>query len=70
MPDFEALEIAFPASSDEQERLIEGIQKARLGQRCAADALREEFNRFSDRIDGRGDEELPEIPEDDNSDET
>ncbi|MGO9017106.1 MAG: hypothetical protein ACLQVJ_02030 [Syntrophobacteraceae bacterium] len=59
--DFEALEIAFPESRDEQERLIEGIQQARLGQRTAADTLRHEFNRLSDLIDGRGDEELPDI---------
>lgn len=63
-PDFEALEIAFPSSVDEQTRLIDGIQSARVGQRTAATRLRQEFNRFSDVIDGRGDEELPEIPED------
>jgi type I restriction enzyme M protein len=66
-PDFEALEIAFPQSRDEQERLIAGIQEARLGQRAATDTLRHEFNRLSDLIDGRGDEELPDIPEDDDS---
>ena len=38
-------------------------------QKNAADALRHEFNGFSDLIDGRGDEELPEIPEDDEPDE-
>jgi hypothetical protein len=31
--------------------------------------LRHEFNAFSDLIDGRGDEELPDIPEDDDSEE-
>jgi len=38
-----------------------------VGQRAAAEALRHEFNAFSDLIDGRGDEELPEIPDDDDS---
>ena len=51
--------------ADEQERRIERIQQARIGQRTAAETLRHEFNQFSDLIDGRGDEELPDIPEDD-----
>ena len=68
-PDFEALEIVFPQSRREQERLVQGIQRARAGQRTAADTLRHEFNAFSDLIDGRGDEELPDIPEDDDSEE-
>lgn len=38
-PDFEALEITFPESRDEQGRLIEGIQQARRGQRTATDTL-------------------------------
>lgn len=65
VPDFEALEIVFPESRRQQEQLIEGIQQARQQQRGAADTLHREFNSFSDLIDGRGDEELPEIPEDD-----
>jgi len=69
VPDFEALEIVFPESLDEQERLIQGIQQGRQRQRAAAEVLRHEFNSFSDLIDGRGDEELPEIPEDEDEDE-
>jgi hypothetical protein len=38
-----------------------------VGERAAAEALRHEFNAFSDLIDGRGDEELPDIPDDDDS---
>ena len=60
--DFEDLEIAFPESRDEQDRLVQGILRARQSQRASADDLRREFNYFSDTIDGRGDEELPEIP--------
>jgi type I restriction enzyme M protein len=67
--DFEALQIAFPQSRDEQERLIEGIQQARQGQRTAVDTLRHEFNQLSDLIDGRGDEDLPGIPDDDSEEE-
>lgn len=68
-PDFEALEIVFPQSREEQERLIEEIQRTRQQQHAAACALRHEFNRFSDLIDGRGDEELPDIPGDTDADE-
>ena len=67
-PDFEALEIVFPESRDVQERLIQGILQARQRQRGAADVLHREFNAFNDVIDGRGDEELPEIPEEDETD--
>jgi type I restriction enzyme M protein len=59
--DFEMLEIAFPTERPEQERLVREISAARLQQRAAANALRGAFNVFSDLIDGRGDEELPEI---------
>ena len=55
--DFEALEIVFPQSPEEQERIVQGILLAREAQRTAADELRREFN-------GRGDEALPDIPED------
>jgi type I restriction enzyme M protein len=59
--DFEALEICFPATLEEQRKLIAGIQAARLNQRHAADSLHQELVRFSDVIDGRGAEELPEV---------
>ncbi len=38
-----------------------------VGERAAAEALRHEFNTLSDLIDGRGDEELPDMPDDDDS---
>jgi type I restriction enzyme M protein len=59
--DFEALEICFPPNRDEQIRLIARIEAARANQKRAAELLREEFLRFSDVIDGRGAEELPEV---------
>jgi len=45
--DFEALEIMFPESREEQERLIRGVQQTRDGLRTAAVELHQEFNRFS-----------------------
>ena len=68
-PDFEDLEIVFPRSRDEQDQLVQGIVRARQSQRAGADELRREFSNFSDLIDGRGDEELPEIPEEGGIDE-
>jgi|SRR5450755_1278444 len=59
--DFEVLEIAFPEDVNEQRRLIDGVQSAREGQRLAIDMLRQEMIKFSDVIDGRGAEELPEV---------
>ena len=64
--DFEALEIAFPPDPAEQERLITTIIAAQEGQRNAAERLKRELLMFSDLIDGRGAEELPEIDDDEN----
>jgi type I restriction enzyme M protein len=61
IPDFESLQIAFPPDAEEQRRLIAGISAARAGLRQAGDALRREFLNFSDFIDGRGNEELPDV---------
>ena len=59
--DFEELEIAFPADRDEQDRLVADILRARREQTAAAQTLRGAVLEFSDMIDGRGDEELPDI---------
>ena len=59
--DFEGLEIAYPPTREQQRALIENILMARASQKVAADQLRGEMLRFSDLIDGRGEEELPEI---------
>ncbi|MCL5237384.1 MAG: N-6 DNA methylase [Nitrospirae bacterium] len=61
MIDFEALEICFPAERDEQRRLIERVRKARNAQREAQAMIEREMAAFSEIIDGRHDEELPEI---------
>ncbi|HWA27609.1 MAG TPA: N-6 DNA methylase [Lacunisphaera sp.] len=61
--DFEAIEIAFPTDPNEQRRLIAGIAAARAGMRDATARLRHEMLAFSDLIDGRGEEELPEVEE-------
>jgi type I restriction enzyme M protein len=60
--DFEALPISFPGTLDEQRRLISPIQSARVHVRDSGDRLKRETLILSDIIDGRGEEELPEIP--------
>lgn len=59
--DFEALEVCFPEDREEQQHLMEAIQAARRKQRAAVMELHDEFLRFSDLIDGRGAEELPDV---------
>ena len=66
--DFEAIELAFPPEPEEQRRLIAGITHASGGIRAADEALRRELHAFSSVIDGRGDEELPEVDEEDTID--
>jgi type I restriction enzyme M protein len=44
-----------------QRRLIEEIIQAKSGQRNAQYKLKQALARFSDVIDGRGEEELPEV---------
>lgn len=61
IPDFEALRISFPPDPEEQRHLIQAIVAARQGQRTASNNLRHELLAFSDLIDGRGVEELPEV---------
>jgi type I restriction enzyme M protein len=62
--DFENLEIVFPADRKVQQKLIESIFKARVGQRTAATTLRDAMMNFSDTIDGRIGEELIELADD------
>ncbi|KQY13679.1 hypothetical protein [Rhizobium sp. Root482] len=59
--DFENLEIAYPPNRIEQRELIEEIMVARNAHRGATGKLAEELLKFSDLIDGRGDEELPDL---------
>ena len=59
--DFENLEIAFPPNIAEQRHLIEPILSSRNALRVESSALRTAARDFDDFIDGRGDEELPEI---------
>jgi len=61
--------ISFPAAPGGQEHLIERIQAARAQVRDASTLLKHEMLALSDVIDGRGEEELPEIvPHDSNGD--
>lgn len=59
--DFEALQIAFPEDPGEQARLVADILAARQNHRLSSENLSRELVEFSDLIDGRGAEELPEI---------
>ena len=69
IPDFEALEIVFPEEPAEQDRLIRQIVVARENVAAASTTLREAFLKFSDLIDGRGSEELPQVEAGDAADE-
>jgi type I restriction enzyme M protein len=62
--DFEALEIMFPEDIEVQRALVRDIFDARSGQQLAADRLRDALMSFSDAIDGRLGEELPELATD------
>lgn len=62
--DFEALEIVFPADINVQRELVSDIFDARGGQVKAAGRLRNALMSFSDAIDGRFGEELPELETD------
>jgi type I restriction enzyme M protein len=68
-PDFEALEISFPTERVEQEALIQEVADKRIQLRATGSALHTALVRFSDLIDGRGDEELPDVEEGEVSDE-
>ena len=61
VPDFEDLEVAYPASLTEQRRLIEGIATSRAQHQAAATALQTSLWQFSHVIDGRGDDVLPDF---------
>lgn len=63
VPDFEEIEVTFPADHQEQRRLIRGIVDAAAGVRDASGRLKQALRILSDFIDGRGDEELAPIAE-------
>jgi len=65
--DFEAIEIWFPASQEEQRALIQEVIEARQALRDADNRLRQAMLAFSDLLDHRGDEEYI-IPEEDDDD--
>ncbi|MBV8687064.1 MAG: N-6 DNA methylase [Alphaproteobacteria bacterium] len=67
--DFEGLEIVFPEDIEVQRRLVSEIFDAREGQQTAAETLKSAMMSFSDIIDGRFGEELPDsIAEDETDD--
>ena len=67
-PDFEALKISFPVDQADQLALIHRIQDARAQLRAANEGVKQEMNSLSDIIDGRGQEELIEIIDDESDD--
>jgi hypothetical protein len=62
--DFEAGEIVFPADIDIQQSLVSEIFIARDGLAEAGVNLRAALMSFSDSIDGRFGEELPDVADD------
>lgn len=68
--DFEALEIVFPEEISIQRNLVSDIFAARIGQAEAGVRLKEALMSFSDSIDGRFGEELPDLSSEDESSET
>jgi type I restriction enzyme M protein len=67
LEDFRALELCFPPTREEQQRLIADIRSAREGQRSAAQTFKTAMSHFSDLIDGGRGEDLPEIDDTPNS---
>ncbi|MCL2126302.1 MAG: N-6 DNA methylase [Oscillospiraceae bacterium] len=61
--DFESIVVCFPPDKSEQRALIADVMRARDNQKSAGNALKDAALRFSDIIDGRGDEQ-PEIDDD------
>ncbi len=61
--DFERLEIAFPPTVAGQQRLIQGLIDSRRVIRLNQQQYKQRFLDFSNLIDNRGDEELPEVEE-------
>jgi len=61
--DFEQVEVAFPPDKTEQQKLLSEIVQARTRQQTASTDLKQAMLDFSDRLDGRGREELPEVNE-------
>lgn len=65
--DFEALEILFPTDIEVQRELVAQIFEARSAQASAANSLKSALMLFSDAIDGRFGEELPDIEPDEDT---
>lgn len=59
--DFEALEVTFPEDQGKQRQLIAEIVNARRNQQEASETLKRAMIEFSNVIDGRGEEEYPEV---------
>jgi type I restriction enzyme M protein len=63
--DFESLEICFPPDINVQRELVKEVNEARATQQSAQLALKSAMLKFSNLIDGRGDEEFFDYVEDD-----
>lgn len=63
--DFEDLEIVFPPDAEAQDQLVSRIVKARSDVASSSRRLHDSMQTLSAIIDGRGDEELPELTEPD-----
>lgn len=56
--DFESIEVCYPADKSKQKKLIEDVLQAKITQKSSSNLLKEAILRFSNIIDGRGDEEF------------
>lgn len=56
--DFESIEVCYPPDKQTQKALIEDVLKAKKAQKAASNLLRDAIFKFSNIIDGRGDEEF------------
>jgi type I restriction enzyme M protein len=65
--DFENVLISFPHDPEQQQNLILGISTAKENQRIAKVSLSRELLLFSDKIDGRGEEELANVHDEENT---
>lgn len=62
--DFESIEVCFPPDKETQRNLISDVLTAKEKQKNASDAMGIAMLRFSDIIDGRGDEEFEAVFDD------
>lgn len=66
--DFESLEIAFPPTIEEQRQIVQDLITLKTELRDKQEEYKQKFQIFNNLIDQRGNEELPEVIENENLD--